>query len=46
MTNEELNTALYGFGSRVEWCACFVSWCANQRGYIETVKSEFVCKLL
>ena len=18
----------YGFGSRVEWCACFVSWCA------------------
>lgn len=26
----------YGFGSRVEWCACFVSWCANQCGYIET----------
>ena len=25
----------YGFGSRVEWCACFVSWCANQCGYIE-----------
>ena len=25
----------YGFGSRVEWCACFVSWCANERGYIE-----------
>ncbi len=20
----------YGFQSRVEWCACFVSWCANQ----------------
>ena len=19
----------YGFGSRVEWCACFVSWCAD-----------------
>ena len=19
----------YGFNSRVEWCACFVSWCAN-----------------
>ena len=20
----------YGFNSRVEWCACFVSWCYNQ----------------
>ena len=26
----------YGFGIRVEWCACFVSWCANQCGYIDT----------
>ena len=26
----------YGFTSRVEWCACFVSWCANECGYIET----------
>ena len=26
----------YGFGSRVDWCACFVSWCANECGYIET----------
>ena len=25
----------YGFNSRVEWCACFVSWCANQCGYID-----------
>ncbi len=25
----------YGFTSRVEWCACFVSWCANECGYIE-----------
>lgn len=25
----------YGFESRVEWCACFVSWCANECGYIE-----------
>ena len=25
----------YGFGSRVSWCACFVSWCANECGYIE-----------
>ena len=26
----------YGFNSRVEWCACFVSWCANECGYIDT----------
>lgn len=26
----------YGFDSRVEWCACFVSWCAEQCGYIDT----------
>ena len=26
----------YGFGSRVEWCACFVSWCANECGYIDS----------
>lgn len=25
----------YGYGGRVEWCACFVSWCANQCGYID-----------
>ena len=25
----------YGFGSRVEWCAIFVSWCANQCGYLD-----------
>lgn len=25
----------YGFSSRVEWCACFVSWCANECGYIQ-----------
>ena len=25
----------YGFGSRVEWCACFVSWVAEQCGYID-----------
>lgn len=24
----------YGYTSRVEWCACFVSWCAEQCGYI------------
>ena len=27
--------AWYGFNSRVEWCACFVSWCANECGYID-----------
>lgn len=26
----------YGFNSRVEWCACFVSWCANECGYLDT----------
>lgn len=25
----------YGFNSRVEWCACFVSWCYNQMGKSE-----------
>ena len=25
----------YGFNSRVEWCACFVSWCIKQAGYSE-----------
>ncbi len=25
----------YGFESHVDWCACFVSWCANECGYIE-----------
>lgn len=26
----------YGFPERVEWCACFVSWCADQCGLIES----------
>ena len=25
----------YGFPSRVEWCACFVSWCGAQCGYTD-----------
>lgn len=35
----------YGFSSRVEWCACFVSWVANQCGYIEsgTIPKFSVC---
>ncbi len=28
----------YGFSSREEWCACFVSWCADQSGLIESGK--------
>lgn len=26
----------YGFESRVDWCAIFVSWCADQAGMMET----------
>ncbi|WWR17974.1 lysozyme family protein [Lachnospiraceae bacterium JLR.KK009] len=26
----------YGFNGRVEWCACFASWCADQCGYLES----------
>lgn len=26
----------YGFQNRVAWCACFVSWCANECGYLES----------
>ena len=26
----------YGFSGRVEWCACFVSWCADQSGLIQS----------
>lgn len=25
----------YGFESQVDWCACFVSWCANECGYLD-----------
>ena len=25
----------YGFNEHVDWCACFVSWCANECGYID-----------
>ena len=35
----------YGFDSREEWCACFVSWCADQAGLIqkEVVPKFSVC---
>lgn len=26
----------YGFGGHVDWCAIFVSWCADQAGMLET----------
>jgi hypothetical protein len=25
----------YGFQEHVQWCACYVSWCANECGYID-----------
>lgn len=26
----------YGFSSRMEWCAVFVSWCANECGFLDS----------
>lgn len=34
--SQETDAPQSSVGSRVEWCACFVSWCADQCGYIET----------
>lgn len=31
----------YGFTEHVEWCACFVSWCANKCGYLDTFIPKF-----
>lgn len=31
----------YGYNSRVEWCACFVSWCAYQSGYLDITIPKF-----
>ena len=31
----DLYWSWYGFDNWVDWCACFVSWCADQSGYIE-----------
>lgn len=25
----------YGYNNRVDWCACFISWCANECGFID-----------
>ena len=35
MRQRKLLTA-YGFENRVKWCACFVSWCANECVYIDS----------
>ena len=26
----------FGYSQRVAWCACFVSWCANEVGYLDS----------
>ncbi|WP_279006376.1 lysozyme family protein, partial [Thomasclavelia cocleata] len=31
----------YGFNTRVEWCACFVSWCANESGILDITIPKF-----
>lgn len=31
----------YGYGYRVEWCAIFVSWCANQIGVLDKAIPKF-----
>lgn len=31
----------YGFNSRIEWCAVFVSWVYNQAGYLNTAIPKF-----
>lgn len=31
----------YGFESRVEWCACFISWCANESGQLNISIPKF-----
>jgi hypothetical protein len=33
--NGDVYWAFMGFESRVAWCACFVSWCANECGYLD-----------
>lgn len=34
----------YGFSYRIEWCACFVSWCAAQVGALDVcIKKSISC---
>ena len=35
----------YGFNSRVEWCACFVSWCFNECGYLDSGNRPEICRV-
>jgi hypothetical protein len=35
-TDGEPYWSWFGFEYRVEWCACFVSWCAYRCGYIQS----------
>ncbi len=37
----------WGFNFRIEWCACFVSWCATQCGYTQAEQTpKFIsCKV-
>ena len=35
----------YGFESRVEWCACFVSWCANECRLYRYWYNSKICRL-
>lgn len=37
-SNGEKYWRWYGFSSYKDWCACFVSWCADQSGLIESGK--------
>ena len=38
----------WGFNFRIEWCACFVSWCATQCGYTQDghVPKFISCKVV
>ena len=35
ITGGELYWNWYGFAAHVDWCACFVSRCANECGYMD-----------
>ena len=35
-TGGETFWSWYGYEEWVDWCGCFVSWCADQNGYLES----------
>ncbi len=39
--SESAYNTQYGYNYRVEWCACFVSWCAAQCGVLDTQIPKF-----